>query len=100
MSTTATRATGEDRQLTTKMVIGGDGARSNVARTEIKNGDKIPYVIGLSRDRRGPRPRAASITPTAATLGSMTAASSPDFYGWVFPPREIRQGSASMGRPS
>ena len=35
------KATGEDRALTTKMVIGADGARSNVARTEVKDGDKI-----------------------------------------------------------
>jgi geranylgeranyl reductase len=40
------------------MVIGADGARSNVARTEVPGGDKIPYVIAYHEIIESPaRPR-------------------------------------------
>ncbi|MFK7945869.1 MAG: FAD-dependent monooxygenase, partial [Paracoccaceae bacterium] len=35
---------GEQHDLPTRMVIGADGARSNVARQEVDGGDTIPYV--------------------------------------------------------
>ncbi|NNK17411.1 MAG: FAD-dependent oxidoreductase, partial [Sulfitobacter sp.] len=39
------KASGEKKRLTTKLIIGADGARSNVAKAEVPGGDKIPYVI-------------------------------------------------------
>jgi geranylgeranyl reductase len=49
-----------------EMVIGADGARSNVAKTEVKDGDKIPYVIAYHEIIESPGPR-GEYTPTAAT---------------------------------
>ena len=34
-----------ERSLVTKLIIGADGARSNVARQEVPGGDKIPFVV-------------------------------------------------------
>ena len=45
MSSSATRPRAKSGGLTAKLVIGADGARSDVARTEVPGGDKIPYVI-------------------------------------------------------
>ncbi len=36
------KASGQEMRLGAKLVIGADGARSNVAKTEVPGGDKIP----------------------------------------------------------
>jgi geranylgeranyl reductase len=88
------KATGEDRALTTKMVIGADGARSNVARTEIKDGDKIPYVIAYHEIVEAPGPRGDYHPDRCDVI--YDGRISPDFYGWVFPHGK----SASIGMGS
>ena len=40
--------------MPTKLVIGADGARSNVAKTEVPGGDKIPYVIAYHEIIKAP----------------------------------------------
>ena len=81
------KASGEERQLPTRLVIGADGARSGVGRQEVPGGDKIPYVIAYHE----------IITPPEGGLRAVgeydpkrcdvvyDGAISPDFYGWVFP---------------
>jgi len=39
------KISGNELSLETKLIIGADGARSNVAKAEVPGGDKIPYVI-------------------------------------------------------
>ena len=85
---------GEDRTLTTRMVIGADGARSNVARTEVKGGDRIPYVIAYHEIVEAPGARGEYHPDRCDVV--YDGRISPDFYGWVFPHGK----SASIGMGS
>ncbi|GAA5076065.1 geranylgeranyl diphosphate reductase [Roseibacterium beibuensis] len=87
------KATGEDRALTCKIVIGADGARSNVARTEVKGGDKIPYVIAYHEIIEAPGP-VGDYDPARCDV-IYDGRISPDFYGWVFP--HGKSASVGMG---
>ena len=85
------KASGETRKLQTKLIIGADGARSNVARAEVPGGDKIPYVIAYHEIIEAPA-ATGSYDPKRCDViydGDI----SPDFYGWVFP----HGHSASVG---
>jgi len=85
------RDTGAETLLETKLVIGADGARSSVARAEVPDGEKIPYVIAYHEIIEAPKPN-ATYDPMRCDViydGDI----SPDFYGWVFP----HGGSASVG---
>lgn len=88
------KATGDEKSLTTRMVIGADGARSNVARTEVKGGDRIPYVIAYHEIVEAPGPR-GDYDPDRCDV-IYDGRISPDFYGWVFPHGK----SASIGMGS
>ena len=91
------KATSEERRLTTKLIIGADGARSNVAKTEVPGGDKIPYVIAYHEIVKAPAPLAAAnadYDPTRCDV-IYDGKISPDFYGWVFPHGE--HASIGMG---
>ncbi|MEM7507853.1 MAG: geranylgeranyl diphosphate reductase [Pseudomonadota bacterium] len=84
---------GQSHALPTRLIIGADGARSNVARGEVDGGDTIPYVIAYHEIIEAPEPN-ASYDPTRCDVvydGSV----SPDFYGWVFP--HGRHASVGMG---
>jgi len=85
---------GEERTLDTRMVIGADGARSNIARTEIKGGDRMPYVIAYHEIVEAPGPR-GDYHPNRCDV-VYDGRISPDFYGWVFP----HGNSASIGMGS
>ena len=87
-----------------KLVIGADGARSNVAKQCVKGADKIPYVFAYHEIVRAPA------SGTADILGRVFEPSrcdifyqgklSPDFYGWVFPHGDtvsVGSGSARKG---
>jgi geranylgeranyl reductase len=88
------KVSGNAMKLTTKLVIGADGARSNVARTEIKDGEKIPYVIAYHEIIEAP---ARNLTYDPARCDVIYDGKiSPDFYGWVFP----HGGQASVGMGS
>ena len=85
------KLSGEERALSTKLIIGADGARSRVARSEIPGGDTIPYVIAYHEIIKAPGAR-GEYHPNRCDVvydGSI----SPDFYGWVFP----HGNSASVG---
>ncbi len=82
---------GVEQRSATKLVIGADGARSGVARTEVPGGDKIPYVIAYHEIVKAPK---ASNTYDPKRCDVIyDGRISPDFYGWVFPHGE----SASIG---
>ena len=77
------RATGEEVKLPTRVVIGADGARSDVGRGHVPGGDKIPYVIAYHEVIEAPV-ASNSYDPKRCDV-IYDGAISPDFYGWVFP---------------
>ncbi|MDW4499390.1 geranylgeranyl diphosphate reductase [Sulfitobacter sp. D35] len=88
------KATGETRHLRSRLVIGADGARSAVARTEIPGADKTPYVIAYHEIIAAPE-TAGPYDPGRCDV-VYDGRISPDFYGWVFP----HGSSASVGMGS
>ncbi|WP_224816630.1 geranylgeranyl diphosphate reductase [Hasllibacter sp. MH4015] len=88
------KRTGEDDSVTCQLVIGADGARSNVAKHEVPGGDKIPYVIAYHEIVEAPGPRGEYHPDRCDVI--YDGAISPDFYGWVFP----HGHSASIGMGS
>lgn len=85
------KATRDEVKLTTKLIIGADGARSDVARAEVPGGDTIPYVIAYHEIIKAPEPTATYDPKRCDVI--YDGAISPDFYGWVFP----HGASASVG---
>lgn len=86
------KASGEARALPARLVIGADGARSNVARGEVPGGDTIPYVIAYHEIIASPP--AGAYDPQRCDV-IYDGAISPDFYGWIFP--HGAQASVGMG---
>jgi geranylgeranyl reductase len=91
------KASGEERRSLTKLVIGADGARSDVARDEVPGGDTIPYVIAYHEIIKAPnRAEAANADYDPKRCDVIyDGRISPDFYGWVFPHGD--QASVGMG---
>jgi geranylgeranyl diphosphate/geranylgeranyl-bacteriochlorophyllide a reductase len=87
------RESREERSLTTRIVIGADGARSDVGRTEVPGGDRIPYVIAYHEIIKAPG-KVGEYDPTRCDV-IYDGRISPDFYGWVFP--HGAQASVGMG---
>lgn len=85
------KATREEARLETRLIIGADGARSDVARAEVPGGDKIPYVIAYHEIIKAPG-KIGDYDPMRCDV-IYDGAISPDFYGWVFP----HGASASVG---
>jgi geranylgeranyl reductase len=88
------KASGDVAKLTTRYVIGADGARSNVARTEVPGGDRVPYVIAYHEIIEAPD-ATETYSPDRCDV-IYDGAISPDFYGWIFP----HGHSASVGMGS
>ncbi|MEM9230076.1 MAG: geranylgeranyl diphosphate reductase [Pseudomonadota bacterium] len=90
------RPRGQDTSvpLTTRLIVGADGARSDVARAEVPGGDTIPYVIAYHEIIEAPEPQTADYDPTRCDV-IYDGRISPDFYGWVFP--HGPQASVGMG---
>ncbi|MCL3883077.1 geranylgeranyl diphosphate reductase [Marivita sp. GX14005] len=88
------KASGETRKVTARIVIGADGARSNVGRHEVPGGDRIPYVIAYHEVIEAPRGDVPSYDPARCDV-VYDGRISPDFYGWVFP--HGAQASVGMG---
>jgi geranylgeranyl diphosphate/geranylgeranyl-bacteriochlorophyllide a reductase len=87
------KISGNEQRLGAKVVIGADGARSDVARDEVPGGDRIPYVIAYHEIIEAP-PQSAAYDPMRCDV-IYDGAISPDFYGWVFP--HGAQASVGMG---
>ncbi len=87
------KSSGETRRLQTRLIIGADGARSNVAKAEVPGGDKIPYVIAYHEIIEAPA-ATATYDPKRCDV-IYDGAISPDFYGWVFP--HGKSASVGMG---
>lgn len=87
------KVSGAERDLPCKLVIGADGARSNVARDEVEGGDRIPYVIAYHEIIAAPG-KVGAYDPTRCDV-IYDGRISPDFYGWVFP--HGKSASVGMG---
>ncbi|MEL7466280.1 MAG: geranylgeranyl diphosphate reductase [Pseudomonadota bacterium] len=87
------KASQNEERLTTKLIIGADGARSDVARAEVPGGDEIPYVIAYHEIIEAPG-AVGSYDPDRCDV-IYDGKISPDFYGWVFP--HGAQASVGMG---
>lgn len=86
------KASQNEARLTARLVIGADGARSDVARAEVPGGDRIPYVIAYHEIIAAPE--GGDYDPTRCDV-IYDGRISPDFYGWVFP--HGRHASVGMG---
>ena len=86
-------------EVSTRFVIGADGARSAVARQEIPGAGRVRFVAAYHEIIRSPAPGAARYDAARCDVyyqGQL----SPDFYGWIFPHGEtasIGVGSARKG---
>ncbi|WP_425099673.1 geranylgeranyl diphosphate reductase [Tropicibacter sp. S64] len=87
------KATGDETPLSTRLIIGADGARSGVARAEVPGGDTIPYVMAYHEIVAAP-PAGGAYDPDRCDV-VYDGRISPDFYGWVFP--HGRHASVGMG---
>ncbi len=85
------KASRDEVALTTRLIIGADGARSDVARAEVPGGDTIPYVIAYHEIIKAPG-KVGTYDPSRCDV-IYDGRISPDFYGWVFP----HGASASVG---
>ncbi len=87
------KSSGDEKRLTTRLIIGADGARSNVARDQVPGGSKIPYVIAYHEIVEAPVAN-ANYDPLRCDV-IYDGVISPDFYGWVFP--HGKHASIGMG---
>jgi geranylgeranyl reductase len=78
------RVHGIKREVRTRLVLGADGARSEVARQCIAGGRETPFVYAYHEILRTPREQPANYDASRCDVyyrGEL----SPDFYAWVFP---------------
>jgi geranylgeranyl diphosphate/geranylgeranyl-bacteriochlorophyllide a reductase len=85
-------------KVSTRMVVGADGARSEVARQAIPNAHKTKYVFAYHEIIESPvgQPGFDAGRCDVYYQGEV----SPDFYGWVFPhgkTMSVGMGSADKG---
>jgi len=86
-------------QIRARAVIGADGAKSEVARQNVKYAEKTKYVSAYHEIVRTPEHPPSDYEASRCDVyynGTM----SPDFYGWVFPhgnTASIGTGSAIKG---
>lgn len=81
-----------------RMIIGADGAKSNVARQMIKGAEKTKYVFAYHEIIQAPANQAQHDPDRCDVYYQGTM--SPDFYGWVFPHGDtmsVGTGSADKG---
>ncbi|WP_395702545.1 geranylgeranyl diphosphate reductase [Aquabacterium sp.] len=88
-----------EHQVTARLVIGADGARSAVAREAIPGAERGRFVFAYHEILRTPTAPPAGFEGSRCEVhyrGSL----SPDFYGWVFPHGDtvsVGSGSADKG---
>jgi geranylgeranyl diphosphate/geranylgeranyl-bacteriochlorophyllide a reductase len=86
-------------RIRAKVVIGADGAKSEVARQNVRDAEKTKYVFAYHEIVKTPEQPPADYEASRCDVyynGKM----SPDFYGWVFPhgaTASIGVGSADKG---
>ena len=87
------KASGEERALKTKLIIGADGANSKVGKAEVEGADQVPLVFAYHEIIDAPG-KTGEYDPERCDV-IYDGAISPDFYGWVFP--HGKTASVGMG---
>lgn len=90
---------GPDQRVTARAVIGADGARSGVARGELKGADRMRYVFAYHEIIASPPDGGADFDRARCDV-FYQGKHSPDFYAWVFPHGDtasVGVGSARKG---
>ena len=75
---------GQERRVKTRLIVGADGALSQVAKQEIPGSDRAKHVFAYHEIVRSPESWGDGFAPARADVyyrGQL----SPDFYAWVFP---------------
>ena len=89
-----------EQRISARCVIGADGARSGVARAELRGADKVPCVYAYHEIVASPPTGdIADFDPSRCDV-FYQGQHSPDFYAWVFPHGDtasIGVGSANKG---
>lgn len=93
---------GLDMQASTRarLVIGADGARSEVARQAVPGAEKTKYVFAYHEILQTPAGMVQTDTDPSRCDVYYRGTLSPDFYGWVFPHGDtmsVGTGSADKG---
>ncbi len=91
---------GAEQRVSARSVIGADGARSGVARAELKGADKVPCVFAYHEIVASPPAGSDADFDRARCDVFYQGKHSPDFYAWVFPHGDqasIGVGSANKG---
>jgi geranylgeranyl reductase len=78
------RDDGATRQVRTRLVLGADGARSEVARQCIAGGREVPFVYAYHEILRTPPSQPTGYDGSRCDV-YYQGGLSPDFYAWVFP---------------
>ncbi|WP_277967764.1 geranylgeranyl diphosphate reductase [Sphingomonas echinoides] len=88
-----------EQRVTARTVIGADGARSGVARSELKGAERMRYVFAYHEIIAAPPDGSADYARSRCDV-IYQGKHSPDFYAWVFPHGDtasIGVGSAQKG---
>ncbi len=89
---------GSESSTRARCVIGADGARSGVARQELKGAERVPCVFAYHEVVKAPANSASYDALRCDVI--YQGRHSPDFYAWVFPHGDtasIGVGSANKG---
>jgi geranylgeranyl reductase len=91
---------GEIREVSTRALIGADGAASRVAKENIPGADQLECVYAYHEVIRTPDPASMPAFDGTRCDVHYRGTISPDFYGWVFPHGDkisVGSGSAHKG---
>ena len=75
---------GESHSVTAKVVIGADGANSEVHRQALPEVPQVPFVFAYHEIVKSPTEGHEKYDPTRCDV-YYQGKISPDFYGWIFP---------------
>jgi geranylgeranyl reductase len=92
-------ADGAERRAGARVVVGADGAKSQVAKQCVRGWERVRYVFAYHEIIRSPRPSAGAFDAARCDVWYQGRIS-PDFYGWVFPhgaTTSVGSGSARKG---
>ncbi len=93
------RRGGAVETVSTRMIVGADGANSAVRRQLFGREARPPYVFAYHEIVRSPQGRSAAFDPQRCDVYYQSRVS-PDFYGWIFPHGDttsVGVGSAVKG---
>jgi geranylgeranyl reductase len=90
---------GAEQRVRGRVVVGADGAKSQVAKQCVRGWERVRYVFAYHEIVRSPAPGTGAFDATRCDVWYQGKIS-PDFYGWVFPHGErtsVGSGSARKG---